>query len=272
MSLQASQSALTVFNTPQWFRYGAAVAAAVRAEATPEPSLASSFGALLLAVIKSVLLTVVGSSQAAMLHRSAVFLIVFLVIHMLGNLTFLVSDDAFNAYGHKLETLRPATTAIEAYLLLAAVVHGFTALAASWRKKATITKAPWSSGKLFLTSLLVSVFAVVHVKQFRFGPAIAEGYATTVEGTRVRDLARLQREVLSDPVQVGIYLASLCAIGAHVWFGWAKAVPKLQGLAKEHRASALLIGQVLTVVVVAGLALGPLSVVMAKSGVFKHEL
>ena len=33
-----------------------------------------------------------------MLHRSAVFLVVFLVVHMLGNLSFLASDDAFNQY------------------------------------------------------------------------------------------------------------------------------------------------------------------------------
>lgn len=58
-------------------------------------------------------LQVIGSSSRAMLHRSAVFLICFIVIHMLGNLTFLQSDEAFNAYGHKLEALRPATTAIE---------------------------------------------------------------------------------------------------------------------------------------------------------------
>ena len=58
-----------------------------------------------------------------MLHRSAVFLIVFLVVHMLGNLTFLIGDDAFNAYGHKLEVFRPGTTMIEA-----SVAHAFLVL------------------------------------------------------------------------------------------------------------------------------------------------
>ena len=64
-----------------------------------------------------------------MLHRSAVFLIVFLVVHMLGNLTFLISDDAFNAYGYKLEALRPATTAIEVLSpTCAVVVAGYSAV------------------------------------------------------------------------------------------------------------------------------------------------
>ena len=34
----------------------------------------------------------------------------FLVVHCVGNLTFLVSDATFNAYGHKLEALTPTPT------------------------------------------------------------------------------------------------------------------------------------------------------------------
>eukprot|EP00658_Telonema_sp_P-2_P040208 TRINITY_DN28760_c0_g1_i2.p1 TRINITY_DN28760_c0_g1~~TRINITY_DN28760_c0_g1_i2.p1 ORF type:complete len:583 (+),score=141.42 TRINITY_DN28760_c0_g1_i2:198-1946(+) len=247
-----------VYVPPGLPEYGAAVAAAVRAEQNPA-SLMAGLLAVLLSILKSIGLTVIGSSQAAMLHRSAVFLIVFLVVHMLGNLSFLVSDAAFNEYGHKLDVLRPATTAIEIYLLGAGAVHAATAAAASWRKRKSISKEPFKSGKLLFTSALVTAFVFVHVRQFRFGPGIGEGYVVAgADGVHVRDLARLQHETLSDPAQVGFYLLSLCAVGAHVWFGWSKAVPKLVGLPKEHRGAALSIGQGMTVLMVVGFALGPL--------------
>ena len=129
---------------------------------SPSSSLLPAFGA----VIKAVAGTVFGASVAAMLHRSAIFLIVFLVVHMLGNLTFLISDDAFNQYGHKLEALRPATTAIELYLLAAAVIHAGTAMMASWRKRAVLLK-PSGRWGLAVSSIAVSAFLVVHVSQFR---------------------------------------------------------------------------------------------------------
>ena len=102
------------------------------------------------------------------------------------------------------------------------------------------------------------IFVVVHTLQFRFGPSIESGYSIVLEGGSVRDLARLQREVFKDPLQVGFYVVLVCAIGAHVWMGWRKAVPKLQGLDPWHRAGAVLIGQLMTLALVVGFNLGPL--------------
>ena len=54
-------------------------------------------------------------------------------------------------------------------------------------------------------------------------------------------------------------------MGMHIWLGWSKAVIKLEGLPKEHRPNALLIGQAMTIAVVVGFTLGPLYAV-ATSG------
>ena len=133
-------------------------------------------------------------------------------------------------------------------------MHVVTALAASWRKKTAIVKAPQARGALFFSSVVICAFIAIHVNTFRFGPGVKDGYS---QGN-VRDLAKLQREVFSDPTQLLFYLFSLCAIGIHVWLGWTKAVPKLEGLPKEHREWATIIGQVMTVALVIGFSLGPL--------------
>ena len=61
------------------------------------------------------------------------------------------------------------------YLLVAATVHMVTALAASWRKRNAIMKAPFGSGLLLMTSIAACAFVAVHVKTFRFGPGIEDG-------------------------------------------------------------------------------------------------
>merc|ERR1712196_582609 len=95
--------------------------------------------------------------------------------------------------------------------------------------------------------------------QFRFGPGVTEGYTATLQdGTNVRDLARLQKDLFSDPKQVAFYIIALAVIGIHVWLGWSKAVLKLEGLPKKFHPSALMMGHVMTVGVVVGFSAGPL--------------
>ena len=62
------------------------------------------------------------TTASGTLHRSALFLLVFLVVHMLGNLSVFAGPEAFNGYGHYLST-HPLTKFIEYYLLAAAAVH-----------------------------------------------------------------------------------------------------------------------------------------------------
>ena len=94
-----------------------------------------------------------------MWFRSALFLLVFLVVHMAGNLTFLFGPDAFNSYGHKLSS-NPAILFIEAYLAASFLVHIVTASMATWRKKTIIKKDPAATGKLAITGTVLAVFLV----------------------------------------------------------------------------------------------------------------
>ena len=50
-------------------------------------------------------------------------LAVFVLEHMLGNLQFLVNDDAYNAYAHFLIELGPALWVVEIIFLLFLVIH-----------------------------------------------------------------------------------------------------------------------------------------------------
>ena len=104
-----------------------------------------------------------------MLHRSALFMVAFLVIHLLGNLTVFFGKDVFNMYGHKLRS-NPLVLFIEYYLLAAFVAHAAMGLYYSFTKLNHIAKKPLVNGKLLISSILVTAFVVLHVLEFRFGP------------------------------------------------------------------------------------------------------
>jgi len=212
----------------------------------------TAFAQLLKVMAISTLQSVFSTNQTASLHRSALFLLVFLVVHMAGNLTFVFGPEAFNSYGHKLSS-NPAIILIEGYLAIAFLAHIGTAAVASWRKQKIIRKDPAATGKLAISGTVLAVFLVLHLKAFRFGDDIK---FTSSDGTEMRDLYSLQVSLFKDGRQVAFYLLSLVAVGFHLWFGWHKAVNKM-AVDKELKSPFNTIGQVMIMPLCAGFALGP---------------
>ena len=132
-------------------------------------SLPAGVGVTLLAVLKNLAFTVLTPSPATAINRTAIFLLVFTTVHMLGNITLFLGADAFNGYGYFLRN-NPAINFIEAYLALGLIIHAFVAMYLSYKKWSTIKKQPMMYGKLLASSIFVTAFLVVHLKNFRFGP------------------------------------------------------------------------------------------------------
>lgn len=107
------------------------------------------------------------------LTRSAVFLIVFIIIHAVGNLHVFLGPDDFNGYGYFYVRLYftgfglPANI-VEIYVLLCAVLHVAVATKRTWDISLNYTP---SSGKLHLafSGVLLLTYMTIHLFQFRFG-------------------------------------------------------------------------------------------------------
>ena len=211
------------------------------------PPLLLAFGQLLLVMVLSVAKTVFATTASGTLHRSALFLIIFLVVHMLGNLSVFAGKEAFNGYGHFLST-HPLTKFIEYYLLAGTLAHVATASYFSYNKRKLLAKKPVARHSiLLLTSAVVLVFVVLHLRTFRFAEAGAEA---------VRDLYGLQMDLFADPKQVAFYLVSLAATAAHVWFGWSKTILKMD-ITKEQRKPFEVLGHLLVWPLFIGFAVCP---------------
>merc|ERR550514_2092952 len=107
------------------------------------------------------------------LTRSAMFLIVFQIIHAVGNLHVFLGPDDFNGYGYFYVRLYftglglPANI-VEEYVLLAALLHVIVGLKRTWDISINYTVA---SGKLNLafSGVALLTFMMIHLYQFRFG-------------------------------------------------------------------------------------------------------
>ena len=93
------------------------------------------------AIAVATLKTVFAYDSPTALHRSAVFLTTFLVIHLAGNLFVFAGGDWFNWYGHKLRS-NPLISFIEYYLLAGGLVHAAAAMQRSYIKRRQIAKKP----------------------------------------------------------------------------------------------------------------------------------
>jgi succinate dehydrogenase / fumarate reductase cytochrome b subunit len=119
------------------------------------------------------------------------FLLIFLIVHLIGNITLFFGANAFNTYVSVLDVVKPLIRVIEVVLLAAFILHIFNGLRL-WieNKKARgvtykINGSPENSDvfsrTMFLTGSIVFIFLVLHLSTFfwRFNVHDPEGLANT---------------------------------------------------------------------------------------------
>jgi len=186
---------------------------------------------------------------------TGLFLVLYLIIHIVGNLMVFGGPDFFNHYAHFLES-QPLLPIIEILLLLVFLLHIYRTIrmyvgnqAARPAKYAQKRPAGYTSRKsLASTTMIVSglwlvVFLLIHVRAFRFNPALHE--YKTAEG--IVDLYRVEMENLHNPLLLLFYVLSMLVVGSHVYHGASSA---FQSLGLDHprwTPRILLIGKILAV-------------------------
>ena len=99
-----------------------------------------------------------------------------------------------------------------------------------------------SSRGMIVTGMILLFFLVLHIIQFRFGPSIAAGYITQVDGAEARDLHRLVMETFASPLFVGIYVGVMLFLWSHLRHGFWSAFQSLGALNERTRPTVNKIG------------------------------
>jgi succinate dehydrogenase / fumarate reductase cytochrome b subunit len=163
---------------------------------------------------------------------TGLFLVIFLVAHLAGNLLFIAGPDAFNEYSHKLVS-NPLVYVAELGLLAIFALHiiktvGLVAgsyaarpqgyAKRKWAKtKNSNSRKSVSSSTMIVTGTIMLLFVVTHLVTFKFGP-----YYETADG--IRDIYRLQLAVFSNPGYVAFYIVAMTVILFHLWHGVTSAM------------------------------------------------
>merc|ERR1719506_1793002 len=140
-----------------------------------------AFWSLWLAILYEVCATIFTAKNIKLtsdrvgLTRSAILLILFMVIHGVGNLHVFMGPDDFNGYGYFYVRLYwtgfglPANV-VEEYILLSAMLHMFVGVRRSWDKRSLAKSAGlFPTMNLALSGVMLGTFMTIHLFQFRFG-------------------------------------------------------------------------------------------------------
>lgn len=199
--------------------------------------------------------------------------VLFLIAHLLGNLTVLMGADAFNGYAHFLMSLGHGIViyVAEAGLIIFFIAHVVTGIQTALLNRRSRTekyvvlndaggtsKKTFASRTMIYSGILLLVYIIYHINHFKYGAGIDEGYTTVVHGENVRDLYRLVVEEFNKPLIAFVYAAAMGFLFFHVRHGFWSAFQSL-GIGSQKLTPLLnVIGLVLACLLVFGFVLLPL--------------
>src|SRR5215510_15525486 len=140
-----------------------------------------------------------------LIGTTGALLVIYLLIHIAGNLLIFFGRDVFNRYAYVMEVQNPTLPAIEIALLLVFLLHIYKTVTMfvgnqSARPVGYVQKKyagkpsrkSLASSTMIVSGLWLLIFLLVHVKAFRFSPEI-----DLVGGGR--DLYQQELATLSNP-------------------------------------------------------------------------
>ncbi len=173
--------------------------------------------------------------QKFVMGFTGLFLCLFLVIHLVGNLFLYFGADAYNAYAHAIHQNEALLIAAEVILYLAFAAHLYIAISltrANWaaRQKRyamrgskiedrTINVAGFNaSNTMFVTGTIILAFLILHLADFKFGMGWDH------EGIEPYSRAAA---ILSDYGRQVAYALGSLFVGVHVSHGFASTFQSL---------------------------------------------
>jgi len=201
---------------------------------------------------------------------TGLFLITFLVTHLLVNSFSLVSEEMFNRGSHFMAT-NPLIQVMQYVLAAGFLIHIILGIMLTAQNKAArgsigYKKENWQANtginakSMIITGILVLLFLILHMKDFfaviKFD---AESIGTVtyaahgVSEVLQNDFSLLQA-VFSNPIYVAIYVVSFILLGIHLSHGFQSAFQSLGANHKKYTPFIKGFGKVYSIVVAAGFA------------------
>lgn len=206
---------------------------------------------------------------------TGLFLILFLAVHLAGNLQLLKDDggQAFNIYAQFM-TSNPLIKTVSYVNYALIVIHIIWALLltlhnrkarGSERYAVTNGSATWSSRNMGILGTLILVFLVIHLKGF-WAQMHWGGIPTkTYDGVEVKDLYAVVNLAYSNIWYVLVYVVSMAVVGFHLWHGFISAFQTLGLNHQKYNPVIKFVGKAFAIVVPVLFALIPIVMYLNQS-------
>ncbi|MEQ1745637.1 MAG: succinate dehydrogenase cytochrome b subunit [Saprospiraceae bacterium] len=183
--------------------------------------------------------------QKTVMALTGLFLIVFLVIHLLGNLQLLQHDEgrAFNVYAYFM-THNPVIKTISYLLYTFILLHAVQGILL-WRSNRAarggtgyavrhIRSSERASRNMGPLGIILLVFIVLHMYQFWFQMHWGDLRMVLYDDTdhEIKDLYTLVVEIYKSIGYVVFYVVAMMVVGLHLWHGFWSA---FQTLGLDHK-------------------------------------
>jgi succinate dehydrogenase / fumarate reductase cytochrome b subunit len=199
---------------------------------------------------------------------TGLFLILFLIVHLIGNLQLLISDEgqAFNVYA-KFMTSNPLIKIVSYVNYTFILLHVIWAILLTRRNSAArgsegyaVSKnsSPWTSRYMGILGTLIFIFLIIHLRgfwaQMHWGGIPTKMY----DGEEVKDLYAVVALAYSQAWYVGLYVVSMAVLAFHLWHGFASAFQTLGLNHAKYNPLIKFVGQAFAIIVPALFALIPI--------------
>ena len=178
-----------------------------------------------------------------LMSLTGLFLITFLVIHLIGNTAIFKGDDglAFNAYAKFMST-NPLIHTVSYLLYAGIILHVIIAITLYFSNKSSRpvgydklnagANSSWESRNMTLLGLLILAFLFIHLKDFWWQYKYHGGYEFQIDADGNRDIYALVIEQFKTPFALVSYLIGLIALFFHLKHGFWSA---FQTLGLDHK-------------------------------------
>jgi succinate dehydrogenase / fumarate reductase cytochrome b subunit len=206
---------------------------------------------------------------------TGLFLILFLVVHLAGNLQLLKHDQgrAFNVYAEFMGT-NSIVQLISKGNFFFILLHAFISLALTVRNRRARGQAGyaisgkssiWASRNMGILGTVILIFLVIHLKNFWYSQHYGEmAMASYSDHEPVKDLFSLVMLWFSKGWYVALYVFCMAALGFHLWHGFASAFQTLGLNHSKYNLLISIVGRGFAIIVPALFAWIPLAIYFMK--------
>jgi succinate dehydrogenase / fumarate reductase cytochrome b subunit len=199
---------------------------------------------------------------------TGLFLILFLVIHLIGNLQLLKNDDgeAFNVYA-RFMTSNPIIVTISYVNYACILVHVIWALLLTLTNRGArgsngyaVVKnsSPWTSRNMGILGTLILIFLVIHLRTFWYEMHWGDVSTVNYDGEDVKDLYATVAMAYSSLWYVVLYVISMLILAFHLWHGFVSSFQTLGLNHPKYNPAIAFVGKTFAIIVPALFALIPI--------------